>query len=296
VKPPNDLLHKGTAVEEWIDLAFYRRIGIRIARVLEPTGISADQVTLWSILIGIVAGHLFVYRDPWVNAIGLVLFIVSDLFDSVDGQLARLRGKSTRFGRALDGIGDSVRFFNLYVHLAIRLTLAGGHWPGVLLVAAAALSHSVQSMSVDFIRNGFLRMGEGTGGELDLPEDLKAPDRPGWLARVGAYIYAGIVRQQTQLFPRTVDLLRLLRRSGITESFRAAYRDRQQSLLPLCSWLGQNIRFALLGLAAIAGHPSAFLWTEVLAMNLVLFVVLLPLHEANAGALSSTLEREASAY
>jgi hypothetical protein len=296
VKPPNDLQHKGAAVEEWIDLAFYRRVGIRIARALEPTGISADQVTLWSILIGIVAGHLFVYRDPWVNAIGFVLFVVSDLFDSVDGQLARLRGKSTRFGRALDGIGDSVRFGNLYVHLAIRLALAGGHWRGIALVAAAVLSHAVQSMSVDYIRNAFLLMGEGSKGEIDLPEDLADADRSGWLARLGAGIYASIVGWQTQLLPRTVDLLRMLRRSGVTASFRAAYRERQQPLLPLCSWLGQNVRFALLGFTAIAGHPSAFLWTEVLAMNLVLFVVLLPIHEANAGALSSTLEREASAY
>src|SRR5438093_9273908 len=109
VKPPNDLSHKGVAIEEWVDLRFFRPIGIRIARALEPTGISADQVTLWCILIGLVAGHLFLYRDPWVNAIGFVLFIVSDIFDSADGQLARLRGTSTRFGRALDGISDNLR-------------------------------------------------------------------------------------------------------------------------------------------------------------------------------------------
>ena len=93
MKPPNDLQHKGAAVEEWIDLHFFRPIGIRIARALLPTGVSADQVTLVvASLIGLVAGHLFVYRDPWLNAAGLALFIVSDMFDSADGQLARLRG------------------------------------------------------------------------------------------------------------------------------------------------------------------------------------------------------------
>ena len=131
MKPPNDLSHKGVAIEEWVDLRFFRPIGIRIARALEPTGISADQVTLWCILIGLVAGHLFLYRDPWVNAIGFVLFIVSDIFDSADGQLARLRGTSTRFGRSLDGIGDHLRFVNLYVHLAISRAGTGTDcsWP-----------------------------------------------------------------------------------------------------------------------------------------------------------------------
>src|SRR5256885_6867442 len=57
VKPQNDLSHKGQAVEEWADLHFFRPIGIRIARALQPTGISADQVTLWSLVIGLVAGQ-----------------------------------------------------------------------------------------------------------------------------------------------------------------------------------------------------------------------------------------------
>ena len=292
MKPPNDLAHKGAAVEEWVDLRFFRPIGIRIARALEPTGISADQVTLWSILIGLVAGHLFVYRDPSVNAIGFLLFIVSDIFDSADGQLARLRGSSTRLGRVLDGLGDHTRFLNLYVHLAIRLLLAGWHSYGVLLAALAALSHSLQSMAVDFIRNAYLTIGEGAG-ELDLPEDLLTPGGGRPLERFGARVYAGYVRGQAQLFPRTVELMRQLRRVAVAPSFRAAYRERQQPLLPLCSWLGQNIRFALLGFAAVAGYPSAYLWTEVLAMNLVLFVVLLPVHEANSEALSSALEARA---
>ena len=295
MKPPNDLSHKGAAIEEWVDLHFFRPIGIRIARALQPTDISADQVTLWSILIGLVAGHLFVYRDPWVNAIGFLVFVVSDVFDSADGQLARLRGTSTRLGRTLDGVGDHLRFMNLYIHLAIRLALAGWHWNGLLLAALAGLSHSLQSMSADFVRNAYLTIGEGTG-ELDLPEDLQPADEGTWLARFGAWVYVNYVRRQTQLFPRTVQLVRQLRRVHVAPSFRAAYRDRQQPLLPLCSWLGQNIRFALLGLAAVAGHPAGYLWTEVLAMNLLLFVVLLPGHETNSETLASSLEREASAY
>jgi phosphatidylglycerophosphate synthase len=296
VKPPTDLQLKGAAVEEWIDLRFFRPIGIRIARALQPTDISADQVTLWSIVMGVVAGHLFLYRDPWVNGIGFLLYVVSDVFDSADGQLARLRGTSTRFGRVLDGIGDHLRFVSVYVHLAIRLALGGWHSYGLLLATLAAVSHSFQSMAVDFIRNAYLSVGEGSTGELDLPEDLAAAPPGTPLERFGARVYAGYVRRQMLLFPRTIDLVRVLRRVRVAEPFRAAYRERQQPLLPLCSWLGQNIRFGLLGLAGIAGYPSAYLWTEVLAMNLVLFVVLLPIHETNSAALQSSLDREARAY
>lgn len=295
MKPPSDLSHKGRAVEEWLDLRFFRPLGIRIARALEPTGISADQVTLWSILIGLVAGHLFVYPDRWVNALGLLLFIVSEVFDSADGQLARLRGTSTRFGRALDGIGDNVRFFNLYLHLTVRLVHHGAGWPGVLLVALAGLSHSLQSAAVDFVRNAFLFAGIGTAGELDLPEDLEGGREQGPLAWFGARVYRDYVRRQAQLFPRSVRLIRVLRQVKVPEAFRIEYRERQQPLLPFCSWLGQNIRFAVLGLAAMAGRPSEYFWVEATALNVILAVLLI-VHEWNATALSDVLQTESNAY
>ena len=294
MKPQNDLSHKGQAVEEWADLHFFRPIGIRIARALLPTGISADQVTLWSLLIGLVAGHLFAYTDHWTNLIGFALFIVSDIFDSADGQLARLRGTSTRFGRTLDGISDNLRFVNLYFHLIYRLIHAGW-WPGALLVAAAGLAHTYQSAAVDFVRNAFLYIGVGNGGELDLPEDLAGAAGGSLLERFGARVYRDYVLRQSHLFPRSVKLIRLLRQTSVSEAFRAEYRARQAVVLPLCTWLGQNIRFVLLGAAGVAGHLAAFLWAEAVWMSLLL-LVLLWIHEWNATALGGMLTTERDAY
>src|SRR5690348_10930181 len=218
VKPANDLLHKGQPVEEWVDLHFFRPIGIRIARALQPTGVSADQVTLWSLLIGLIAGHLFAYQDRWTNVIGFVLFIVSDIFDSADGQLARLRGTSTRLGRALDGMSDNLRFVNLYFHLIYRLILSGYWWPGaVLLACAAGLAHTFQSAAIDFVRNAFLYIGVGSKGELDLPEDLDVARPATILGRFGARVYRDYVLRQAQFFPRSVKLIRLLRQHRVTQ-------------------------------------------------------------------------------
>src|SRR2546421_8530604 len=298
VKPQNDLSHKGQAVEEWADLHFFRPIGIRIARALQPTGISADQVTLWSLVIGLVAGHLFAYQDRWTNVIGFVLFIVSDIFDSADGQLARLRGSSTRFGRVLDGINDNLRFVNLYFHLMYRLIASGYWWPGAcLLVAAAGLAHTFQSEAIDFVRNAYLYIGVGGRGELGLPEDLDPAPRGSWLERFGARVYRGYLGRQVQLFPRSVKLIRALRQGGgrVSPQFRTQYRVRQDAVLPLCAWLGQNIRFVVLGVAGVLARPSAFLWIEAVWMSLVL-VVLLWMHEWNATALGGLLDAEHNAY
>jgi len=56
-----------------------------------PTRISPDAVTLASLVLGVLAGHLFWYRSAWVNATGVLLFIISDVLDSADGQLAVVR-------------------------------------------------------------------------------------------------------------------------------------------------------------------------------------------------------------
>src|SRR5260370_35258061 len=94
VKPSTDLSHKGHPVEEWVDLHFFRPVGIRIARALQPTGISADQVTLWSLVTGRGAGHLFAYTDRWMNLTAFALLIVSDCFGAAAGRFSRLSGTS----------------------------------------------------------------------------------------------------------------------------------------------------------------------------------------------------------
>ena len=113
MKPQNALAGKGEVVEEWIDLHFFRPLGFRLANALRPTRVSPDQVTMVSLVVGLLAGHLMVYASPALNAAGVILFLISDVFDSADGQLARMRESSTRFGRILDGVADNLRFINL---------------------------------------------------------------------------------------------------------------------------------------------------------------------------------------
>lgn len=294
MKPPSALAVKGAAVEEWVDLRFYRPLGVRLARALLPTSVSADEVTIWALMVGLVAGHMFLYVDWRVNALAFALLIISDVLDSADGQLARLRGTSTRLGRSLDGVSDALRFINLYIHLSIRLYLAGHGWEGVLLGALAITSHSFQSSAVDFIRNAYLYAGL-RAGELDLPEDLTEPPPTGWFARFAYFIYHDYVERQVRFFPRTSRLVRQMRRVRVADSFRAEYQARQGPLLPVCTWLGQNIRFALIGVTAMAAHPSIFLWTEVSVMNGI-WLILVLIHESNATALGESLGGGASAY
>jgi phosphatidylglycerophosphate synthase len=288
---------KGREVEEWIDLHFFRPIGIRIARALEPTRVSPDQVTLWSLVVGLAAGHCFVYANAGINLLGFALFIVSDLFDSADGQLARLRGTSTPFGRILDGLSDNARFANLYIHVLIRLVHHDGWsvWGALALAILAGMSHSWQSAAIDCIRHAYLELAAGRGSELELPEDLEAPNGgapargSGTFGRVARKFYRAYVQRQRWLCPITIQLVRRVRalerenQREIVSAVRAAYRDRERGVVRQCAWLGQNIRFPLVGIPGVLGAIAYFLWLTIVPLNVIL-VALLVVHERRARA------------
>jgi len=284
----NDLATKGDEIEEWLDLRFFRPIGARIASALYPTRVTPDQVTLVSLVIGLAAGHLFVYTNPVINALGFVLFIVSDLFDSADGQLARRRGTSTRFGRVLDGLSDTARFGNLGIHLAVRLVVhAGWPWPlAVGLLVTAAISHSAQSSAVDFVRHAYLSLVVGRGSELDI-EPAAASAHGSWRQRLLGGVYAVYGRRQARTFPKTTALLRVQHGRPLSAALIGAYRDRTQPLLRLCAWLGQNIRFIILGVTAVAGWPAGLFWVSALPMN-ALLLLLVAQQERAAAAMATT--------
>jgi len=283
---PTDLAHKGDAVEEWIDLHFFRPAGMRVVRMLAPTRVSADQVTVASLIVGLLAGHLFLYQSPLLNLTGLTLFIVSDVLDSADGQLARTRGSSTRFGRILDGISDNARFVNLYAHLMIRLLLAHAMAPlGVVaLTVAAGVSHSLQSGVADFIRQVYLYIAGGSG-ELDLPEDL--PEQAATpLGGLGLALYRSYVTRQAHWCARSTALVRILRRTGRVAGLANEWAMEQAVTVRRGALIAQNVRFLLLALTACRGWPAGFLWLTLVPLNLALIWVLWS-HERIAARLGS---------
>lgn len=91
-------------------------------------GITPNQITLISLLFGIASAALYAYKSPFPAAI---LLLLSALFDFIDGGVARINNKKSKFGAAIDWIVDK------YVDC---LVLAGIAFSGMADPSIAAIA------------------------------------------------------------------------------------------------------------------------------------------------------------
>jgi len=120
---------------------FERRISLQIVRRLASTAVTPNQITLFSVAIGLLGAPFFLSALwPWQTA-GAVLFLAHSILDGCDGELARLKFQESRFGGVIDYWGDNVVHIVVFAFMAVGWSLAvAAPWP-LLLGAAAALGN-----------------------------------------------------------------------------------------------------------------------------------------------------------
>ena len=153
---------KSTDTEEFLDLWFYRPLGFSCALFFRNRGIHPNVITIISIFLGIAAGVCFLQESLRWNVLGVLLLMWANLYDSTDGQLARITGQKTRWGRILDGFAGDCWFFCIYFAIAARETFqpipfAPEYNWGVLIWILVSFCgfwvHGSQCQLADYYRN-----------------------------------------------------------------------------------------------------------------------------------------------
>ena len=118
-----------------------------IARWAAHRGMTPNQVTLISAVVGVLAAAGFATGErPWLVA-GAVLLYWAFVLDCVDGQLARYTRQFSKLGAWLDSIFDRTKEYVVFAGLAIGASQTGD--PAWLL-AGAALTLQTARHGVDF--------------------------------------------------------------------------------------------------------------------------------------------------
>jgi phosphatidylglycerophosphate synthase len=100
-----------------------------LLKVLARCGVTANHVTIASLLCGLAFAPLFHWLAPWIAFLALLLHV---LFDGLDGPLARYRGTASSRGSFTDTMVDQVAV--TVVMIAMINAGHAGLWPGVLYI------------------------------------------------------------------------------------------------------------------------------------------------------------------
>ena len=91
----------------------------KLVQPLVNTPITPNHVTTGRLVFGLAAAVCFSLGTTEWNVLGAISFIISMVLDRADGELARLTGKTTRFGAIYDLVTDAISNAGVFVGLGV---------------------------------------------------------------------------------------------------------------------------------------------------------------------------------
>ena len=271
---------KSNDIEEWLDLKIVRPLGYYWTLLFDKLNIHPNTVTVLSMILGAASGFFLVKRADTTegliyNIIGVLLVMWANIYDSADGQLARLTGKKTRLGRILDGAAGDIWFISIYFALAIRLypqnipftEIQWSWWAFLLMATSGLLCHSRQCNLADYYRQAHLFFQKGAANsELDnykqqkaLYEQAKWSDDFIWKFFLFTYVpYTRTQEAQTPQFQQLMASVKSHYTEHIPQALRDDFRQHSLPLIKYVNMLSFNTRAIVLYVSCLIDMPYLY--------------------------------------
>ena len=119
-----------------------RHISLAISRLLAPSPVTPNQVTLFSIAVGLVGAASVAQGGYVMTLMGAFLLQVASILDGVDGELARVRVQFSLIGEWLDTVGDDLVNVTFILALGVARWSSDGmdEWALLAFYVAAAMA------------------------------------------------------------------------------------------------------------------------------------------------------------
>lgn len=307
---------KPRAVEGVGDIYLIRPLGLLVVELLRRTPVTPTMVSLMAVLAGWLSAWLYYQSGRQGMVFDLAVLaafamLLHSALDSADGQLARLKKMSTPLGRIVDGLCDNLAFGGVY------LAICASYWSRssefrlriAALTALAAMSHSVQSSLVEYVRTLYLHCVHGRPDIVDAqPERLRRTSAPGAVATMLRAVHEVYYSQQRFVLRSTAELEQNIarwrtERPLLRQELASRYKASHRPLLPCWALFASNshkLGIVLAGFVPVwpgsfwAGLGMGWYLVYVLALNAAAFV-LLPAQRRADRRLSNELDDRASA-
>ena len=281
LKPPE--------TEEVVNQLFNRPVAFIIAKVFYKLKRSPNFITLWSMLFGVSSGYFFYKGDYNSLIIAAILLEMMILFDCADGQLARMTGNSSKFGKTLDGLADMLTHFSIFYGIAIGMCLSSGRIYPLFLAVLSQLTFYLHIMLYDHFKNVFIHVTKPDYvDKVETPDELKYKVKKDiekygknntkvfisklyyyfykieyWVVSMG---YPSSIRSFYDLFP---DL------SLIDQDLRYRYYMEMRVSVKLWSFIGDTIHLSMFIFFALIDKIALLFPFILIATNFYMIIVII---------------------
>ena len=258
---------KGYDVEELLDIFFYRPMSFLFVKLIYSTNITPNQISIVSMLFGILTGVMFGFGTYQFFIFGAVALLISNVLDCADGQLPRLKKNGTGIGRIIDGFIDYITGLSIYVGIGIGLSIATGNYIYVWgITAIGGFSRVLQNMMFDNYRNMYLANVYDKASDLD--KEIEEYTR---LKRVidktkGRYIEKFLVN----IYIKYASVQNKTAKDEKMNVTSEEYKKKNILLLRAWSWIGSTTHLTAVMVACVLNRVDLYLWITFTLGNLLL--------------------------
>jgi phosphatidylglycerophosphate synthase len=254
-------------VEELLDIYINRKIAAPVVKLLLNTKITPNQVTIFSLFIGVGGAWLLIKNYPSSPILFALSVYLALIFDCVDGQLARSRDQASLSGRILDGMVDylnSAAFFIAMVEFTIKNSGMGitSIWIWAVIGALSMFAHSIAH---DLYRQNYITYAIKDYPEKNYPTSEINNEYRGAFAHKE---YSKIIILTLYLFYIKVQNIfhsqpgENKNQYQYDETFAIIYRRYNRSLIRAWSLIGMSAHLTCFFIASLIAYfdPRGFIW------------------------------------
>jgi len=258
-------------IEDFSNLYVFHPLAHRLADVLSKTPVHPNVVSLAGVFFGVLAGINYYHYDVGNSALWAFFYmLVWHVLDGTDGHLARLTGKATAAGRAIDGLADHLVYIAVYLSIAFAV-YDQGHTTALWVVWVAGAAHAVQASMLDRERQTY-RFWVYSGLAGQKPFKPTVPTNP---ILKGLHIYFQVIAEMFDS-NEAVKQLAFDKKIGAKQKKEAVkyYRENYVGFVHAWSILSPNAHTLAIFVFAYIGEPFYYFLFEIFALNIVLVILL----------------------
>jgi phosphatidylglycerophosphate synthase len=280
--PPLRSVMKSNDVEDPVNRWVHRTLAYLFVRLIFPTSITPNMITLSTVFLGLIAGTAFILGTPAAMVVGGLCLWTAAILDGADGILARAKNLHSEFGRALDGSADSMvavfTVFPAFYHVWVTY-----HNPWHLVLMAPALGFTIMHLALyDFYKESYLRATRPTEGSEGNDADhigstVQSSQEQGRIVRwaVRWILVPHLERQKALIHWLNPAAWTLSQRLQSDPRTARIYREENRGPMQLWALISLAPHSYLMAICAMLDRLDVYLYIRVFAMNGVFLVAAL---------------------